>query len=252
MAMTSPTRLHGAKRGRPKKSVGIVVADGDKLRRAGLHEHAAQRLHDMIVRGDLPPGAPLLEGELSRALGISRTPLREAVKLLAQQGLIELRTNRSACVRAMRLTEISELFEALAGIERVAAELAAIRATASELTRLKELQATIERHHHAGDRAAYYAANKTIHRAIVLAAQNTPLADAHASLLARSEQVKYFALRLENRWGQSIDEHRGILAAIEDRDSERAGRLLAIHVAHTAEVVARSLERSIAATRSAA
>jgi DNA-binding GntR family transcriptional regulator len=250
--MTPPTKPRDAKRGRPRKSAGVMISDGHKLRRAGLHEQAAERLRDMIVHGDLPPGAPLIEGELSRALGISRTPLREAVKLLAQQGLIELRTNRSACVRPIRPAEISELFEALAGIERVAAELAATRATASDLARLKELQTTIERHRHAGDRAAYYAANKTIHRAIVVAAQNTPLADAHAALLARAEQVKYFALRLEDRWDQSIHEHRSILAAIEDRDGERAGRLLAIHVAHTADVVARSFDRSAGATRSAA
>ncbi|MDQ8730882.1 GntR family transcriptional regulator [Bradyrhizobium sp. LHD-71] len=250
--MTAKPKTPAAKRGRPRKVRSFLADDSLKLGRTGLHEQAAQRLRDMIIRGDLPPGSALVEKDLSEALGISRTPLREAMKLLAQQGLIELRANRSACVRTMRLSEISDLFEALAGIERLSAELAASRITASRLDELRTLQEAIEQHHRDGERMAYYAANRDIHRAIVLAANNVPLADAHAALLARSEQVRYFALRLEDRWGQSIEEHRRILEAIEKRDSRRAGELLAAHVAHTAEVVARSIEKSSDAPRNAA
>ncbi len=136
----------------------------------------------MIVRGELAPGTALVEGDLAQALGLSRTPLREAVKLLAQEGLIELRANRSACVRRLEARDILELFEALAGVERCAAELAARRLTPGGLRRLHELQATIEAEHAAGRREAYYAANRAIHRAIVEAAENGPLAQAHAAL----------------------------------------------------------------------
>ncbi len=239
--MTDPVPPSRGKRGRPRKAP-VPAAGEAALRRAGLHVRAVERLRAMIVRGELAPGTALVEGDLAQALGLSRTPLREAVKLLAQEGLIELRANRSACVRRLEARDILELFEALAGVERCAAELAARRLTPGGLRRLHELQATIEAEHAAGRREAYYAANRAIHRAIVEAAENGPLAQAHAALLARAEQARFLALGLAHRWEESIAEHRAILAALADRDAEGAGRLLADHVAHTAHTVTGALE----------
>ena len=222
------------------------------LLRAGLHERAAERLRVMIVEGELAPGAPLIEVELSIALGISRTPLREAVKLLAQDGLVELRLNRSPRVRSLVAADIVDLFEALSGVERIAAELAAVRITPDELVRLADLQAQIVSEHDAGRRAAYFAANRMIHRTIVQAARNRTIADLHASLLGRAEQVRFFALRLEDRWEQSIVEHQEILDSLAARDSTRAGRLLGLHVGHTAAVVAAGLAEGVDLTAGAA
>ena len=246
--MTIATRRPG----RPPKAKDVTLAGQHRLQRAGLHEQAAEQLRRMIVHGALRPGAPLIEGELSDALGISRTPLREALKLLAQQGLVELRANRSASVRAMRAEQITELFEALAGVERLAAELAAQRITAAELEELAALQEVIVRDHRAGQREPYFAANRRIHRLIVEAGRNTALADIHAALLDRAEQVRFFALRLEDRWEQSIVEHQEILDAITARDGDRAGRLLGAHVGHTADTVARCLAAGWTPSRDAA
>jgi DNA-binding GntR family transcriptional regulator len=229
------------RRGRPRKRLEPAIGADQRVVRASLHERAAERLRTLIVRGDLAPGAALVEVELSEMLGISRTPIREAIKLLAQQGLVELRANRSPCVRPLRVAEIRELFEALAGIERIAAELAAKRITEAEIARLHALQDEIVREHGAGRRDSYSAANRGIHRAIVLAARNAPLAEAHAALLSRADQVRVFALGLEDRWEQSIREHRAILEALEARDPLRAGRLLQEHVGQTADVVTASL-----------
>ncbi len=245
-----------ARRGRPRKLAGTRPLEGRgdllHLLRVGLHERAAERLRLMIVQGELAPGAPLVEVELSNALGISRTPLREAIKLLAQDGLVELRANRSPRVRSLVAGDIKDLFEALSGVERMAAELAAFRITADELRRLADLQAEIVSEHHAGRRAAYFAANRTIHRTIVQAARNRTIADLHATLFGRAEQVRFFALRLEDRWEQSIVEHQDILDALEARDSARAGRLLGAHVGHTADVVAICLAEGIDLATSAA
>src|SRR5688572_17421315 len=106
---------------RAQKALKISAGRKARLRvvRSGLHEEAALRLRALIVRGDLPPGETLVETELCDALGVSRTPLREALKLLAAEGLIELRLNRSAVVAPIRREEIAELFEAVAGIERM-------------------------------------------------------------------------------------------------------------------------------------
>ncbi len=84
----------------PGRPLQLIAGRRRHLRvpRTGLHEQAATRLRTLIVRGELPPGQPLLEADLSKALGISRTPLREALKQLATEGLVELRLNRSAVV----------------------------------------------------------------------------------------------------------------------------------------------------------
>jgi DNA-binding GntR family transcriptional regulator len=210
--------------------------------RAALHARAAERLRAMIVRGELAPGEAIGEAELCAALGMSRTPLREALKLLAAEGLVDLRANRSARVAPLRAEETDELFEAVAGIERIAAELAARRADARALRGLRALQDRIERHHGRGELADYFALNQRIHQEIVAAAGNAALAAAHGSLLARAERARLFAVAASSaRWSESVDEHREILAALEARNAERAGRALEQHVLRTGEVVRAAL-----------
>ena len=112
--------------------------------------------------------------------------------------------------------------------------------------------AEIVREHEAGRRDSYAAANRTIHRTIVLAARNVPLAEVHAALLSRADQVRVFALGLEDRWEQSIREHQAILDALDARDPLQAGRLLQEHVGQTAAVVTTSLAGRIDPASSAA
>ncbi|AWN48370.1 GntR family transcriptional regulator [Methylobacterium terrae] len=229
-------------RGRPRKPVLLEPAGlGPRL---GLHERAAQRLRGLIVEGTLPAGGALVETELSAALGISRTPVREALKLLAVEGLVELRPNRSPRVAELRPDAVTELFEAIAAIERGAAELAALRLSAAELERLAWLQSEMEAHHAAGDRAAYFALNQQIHGLIVACARNAPLREAHEALHARAEIARRRALDSRARWDESVAEHRAILAALEARDAPAAGRLLADHVGHTGTALLAGLARS--------
>jgi len=214
-----------------------------RVPRAGLHEQAARKLRTLIVRGDLLPGEQLPEASLSAALGISRTPLREALKQLATEGLVELQLNRSAVVAPLRREELTELFEAVSAIERCAAELAAVRMTAQDVERLEALQARIERHHGRGELRDYFEANQQIHSAIVGFARNGVLKASHDALLARAERARFFALSADGRWDESLREHRQILAALKARDAERAGRLLGQHVRRTGEIVADTLTK---------
>lgn len=216
-----------------QKSEPGPVRKSPKLKRMGLHERAAARMRTMIIRGELPPGSQTQETKLSKAFGVSRTPLREAMKLLAAEGLIELRPNRSPRIADIAIEDISELFEALAGIERLAAELAAERATERDLARLRTLQTRMEGHHRNGRLDAYFAINGEIHNIIVRMARNTPLREAHETLISRAERARYLALGADKRWSNSVDEHANILAALEARDSAAAGRLLGAHVRQT-------------------
>lgn len=230
------------KRGRPRKvrpAPGIAKL---RLNRTGLHERAVEHLRGLIVHGELAPGANLVETELGDRLGVSRTPLREALKLLAVEGLIELRLNRSPRVMPMDPADIADLFEAVGGIERVAAEMAADRITPDELQRLRELQEAIERHHAAGDLHRYFDVNQQIHVLIVRASKNRSLEEAHGRLLGRAERARYFALGSGSRWDESVVEHRQVLDALNRRDAEDAGRRLREHVMRTGQIVSSALQ----------
>jgi DNA-binding GntR family transcriptional regulator len=243
------------KRGRPRtiRLVDGVAGNLFRLSRVNIHERAVARLRSLIVCGELAPEAVLVEAELCEMLGISRTPLREALKLLAAQGLVELRQNRSARVAPMRSEEIDDLFQAISGIERVAAELAAERMVAADLARLRTMQDEMERHYAAGELAAYFALNQAIHSAIVAAARNSTLRETHEWLLARAERARYVALASKRRWDESVDEHRAILAAFDARDAEAAGRLLGTHVLNTGREVIKALDQTnIASARDTA
>ena len=246
MTETETTR----RRKDPKQPRAMTAQQRRRLRvpRAGLHEQAAARLRTMIVRGELSPGQQLGEADLSDALGISRTPLREALKQLASEGLVELRLNRSAMVAPFRRAELTELFEAVSGIERCAAELAAIRMEAGDFERLEALQDKIEWHHGRGELREYFQTNQLIHSAIVDFARNAVLKATHEALLARAERARFFALSVLGRWDESVREHQEILAALRGRDAARAGQVLAHHVRRTGEIVAETLDEKADAT----
>jgi DNA-binding GntR family transcriptional regulator len=225
---------------KPRRAGGTLPRRQLRVPRAGLYEQAANRLRSLIVRGDLAPGQPLIESDLSDALGVSRTPLREALKQLASEGLVELRLNRSAIVTPLRRDELIELFEALSGIERCAAELAATRMVARDVGQLETLQARIEWHHDRGEMREYFEINQQIHRAIVGFARNGVLKATHDMLLPRAERARFLGLTVLGRWDESVRDHREILDALKARDAGRAGQLLGHHVRRTGEVVAGS------------
>lgn len=204
---------------------------------SALHTQALGTLREMIVTGELKAGERIAEAAVCDLLGISRTPLREALKLLAAEGLVELRPNRGATITPLRADEIAALFEAVSGIERIAAELAALRMTDAEIRRLHALQTRMEEHFERGERPSYFRLNQEIHQFIVKAAKNDVLTSTHAFLLARAERARYLALHSPERWQQSVDEHRAILKALEEKRAEDAGKLLGEHVAHTGAAV---------------
>jgi DNA-binding GntR family transcriptional regulator len=206
-----------------------------RIDRVSLPEQARGRLRTMIVRGELPPGDNIAEAELSAALGISRTPLREALKLLATEGLVELQSHRGAFVVPLHREEIADLFDVAATLERRAAELAARRATPADIAALRDLQDRMEAEHRARRREPYFELNQAIHRRIVDISRNATLKATHEALFGRVQRIRFLALGSQTRWDQSIEEHRAILGFLAARDGRRAGAALAEHVRHTGE-----------------
>ncbi len=148
------TDLSSAQR-RPRRSGAIVRAKP-------LHESAVERLRDMIIEGRLAVGGRLHEANLAAILCVSRTPIREAIKLLATEGLVDLLPGRGARVSGFSIEHVRELFEAIAGIERNASELAAERMSEREFEKLKRIHDRMAAHHAAGERQPYFKLNQEI------------------------------------------------------------------------------------------
>lgn len=242
MTMTSASIPVAASLANPlPKGTDAAIA----IRRRPLHDEATERIRDMIVEGRLSAGEWINEAELCQQLQISRTPLREALKVLAAEGLVELVPRRGAHVSQLSIRELADLFEALSGVEGLAAELAAIRMSAADLETLRQLQNGIERRHVAKDRHAYFRDNQALHEAIVRFSGNQEIVAIHARLIARVRRARYQALLSDSRWAESVEEHALILAALESRDARRAGDLIRRHVARTGEVVRASLDEPL-------
>eukprot|EP01041_Mallomonas_annulata_P019966 gene19966-39537_t len=135
-----------------------------------LHEQATHRLRQMLVEGQIAPGAKLNERELCEELKVSRTPLREAIKTLAAEGLVELVPNRGAVAVQLSETDVHNTFEVMAGLEAASGQLAAQRVTDAELAEIKAMHYEMLAAYTRRDLSAYYPLNAAIHRAINAAA----------------------------------------------------------------------------------
>ena len=191
----------------------------------------------MILDGELAPVERLNERVLCDRLGISRTPLREALRMLAAEGLVRVEPNRGAVVAPLNRTDIESTFEVLAALEGLAGELAAARISDSELAEIKALHFEMRAHHARGDRAAYFAANQSIHTRIAHAGGNDVLGETFEKLNARVKRVRYAANLSRQRWDKAIDEHERMIAALEARDGAALRAILESHLAGKRESV---------------
>lgn len=207
------------------------------IRRRTLHHNVTEQLRDMIVENELAAGDRIDEKALCDLFEISRTPLREALKVLASEGLVELFPNRGARVARMTEREVVELFEVASGLECMAAELAAQRATDKELAELRRVHESMVRYHKAGRRSKYFRLNERIHNTVITLAKNDVLTDSHQSLMTRIRRARFQAIMSQERWDESVQEHEDLLVALEARDGPKAGAVLRAHVLETGEAV---------------
>jgi DNA-binding GntR family transcriptional regulator len=206
--------------------------------RLSLHEQTTARLRDLIVKGALAPGARLVEVDLCRRLAVSRTPLREAFKVLASEGLVQIHPHRGASVTRMTPAETIELFQVTAHLEAMGASLAAQRMTEEHLAKLTVMHEQLVSWHAQGKRHEYFELNQRIHRAIVALSGNSILAETHARLIARTRRSRYQAILDDARWAESVREHNEIMAAFARHDADAAADIWRKHVSRTGEVVA--------------
>ncbi len=165
------------------------------------------RLRDMILDGVLPPGDWIAEMKLCNDLAISRTPLREALKVLASENLVTLLPNRGAIVTDIRVDEIVELFEIMGALEGLIGRLAVARATDDDIETLGAMHRAMVAHHHEGNRPAYFDLNQAIHQRIADLSGNQSLASAYAGFAGKIKRARYLANLSDARWAESVREH---------------------------------------------
>ncbi|MEO5699364.1 MAG: GntR family transcriptional regulator [Casimicrobiaceae bacterium] len=215
--------------------IGVPVgATGDARRivRATLPAQVAERLRDMIAANELGADAKLNERELTAQLHISRTPLREAIKVLAAEGLIRLEPNRGAFVANPSPKEVEDLLEAMGALEATCGELACARATDTEIAAVRQTHTRMVKAYERRDRHTYFKLNQEIHRRIAQASRNATLAQLHASLNARLYRIRFMSNKTD-RWKSALDEHEAIATALEQRDVRAIRQLLREHLGQT-------------------
>ncbi|BBK44674.1 GntR family transcriptional regulator [Allostella vacuolata] len=198
--------------------------------RQSLHEAVVGRVRDMITEGELAPGSRIHEGNLGRALGVSRTPLREALKFLASEGLIELVPTRGAVVRRLTAQDVQDALAVLGGLEAQAGRLVCARASDAELAEIRCLHERMMERYAARDRLPYFKLNQEIHSRILAASGNAVLAYVHGILQARLKRIRYIGNEAPDRWAGAVADHEAIMAALDRRDGEAAAAALAAHM----------------------
>jgi DNA-binding GntR family transcriptional regulator len=201
-----------------------------KLARQRLHDTVVEHLRSFIIEGTLGAGTKLNERELCETLGISRTPLREALKVLAAEGLIEISPNRGASVARMSELEIREAFELMSGLEAFAGELACERITVDELDEIKALHYAMIVCKNQNDLPGYYQRNRAIHDLINLAARNSALRQTYMALNWRIQALRFRSNLQTPKWDRAVHDHEEMIQALEARDGKRLSAILRQHL----------------------
>ena len=213
-------------------ATGTPLLNGSEPRRGWLRVSAVEAIRKMILSGELPPGAPLREVALSDELGMSRTPIREAFRTLAAEGLVNLLPNRSVVVKAPDGSEAADVFTVLGALEALAGQLACRRMTEEELEAFARLQDDLATFFEQRDRLSYLEANRLIHEHLVEASQSPSLILVWRMLLPRAERARHVTTLDHARWAEAFEEHRAIYDAVRARDEVLLQRLLQEHFAN--------------------
>lgn len=217
------------------------MAEVIEIARLGLHEQVANRVRTMLVEGRIPPGAKLNERELCEQLRVSRTPLREAIKLLAAEGLLDLLPNRGAVAVKLGEADVCHAFELLAHLEGLSGELAAQRITDAELAEIRALHYEMMACFARSDLSGYYRINALIHAAINQAAANPVLTKTYREINARVQALRFRTNQDAARWKQAVKEHEQMIQALDARDAAALRDILVLHLQHKRDSVLENL-----------
>ncbi|AWN37539.1 GntR family transcriptional regulator [Methylobacterium radiodurans] len=223
------------------------IDPGIGIHRRYLHDEVAERMRALIQSGEMEPLARINESELTERFGISRTPLREAIKILATEGLLELLPNRGARVASISPEEIEEMLEVIAGLEATAADLACAAISEAEIAAIEDDHRQMVEAWQARDAGRYYPLNRRVHEAIMAAARNAVLTSIYLGLSGRIQRTRYSVHQTEEEWARAVEEHARMIALLRARDGAGLSALMRAHIRGRKAVLAARVGEAAAA-----
>jgi DNA-binding GntR family transcriptional regulator len=222
------------------QAVTLSATDGggagsgiEPLNRRTLHDEVVDRVRNLVIEGQLVAGTRIHESELGNALGVSRTPLREALKVLASEGLIELVPGRGAVVKRLTQKDVRDMLDVLAALETLAGRLACRNATDSDIGRLRALHDEMMTLYAAGNRLEYYWRNQAIHAGLAALSGNALLASLHQTIAARLKRIRFIGNEEPDKWAGAVAEHEQMIVALEARDEVGLADVIRRHLEQT-------------------
>ncbi len=203
------------------------------LERKSLAERVAAELRDMVLLEKLEPGTAIPERETAEALGISRTPLRESLRILASEGLVEIEPNRPPRVAAPSLNEIKDLLQVQGSLEALAGALACENASDTEIqniVQMETLMRTSSKEKQPDDALSFFQLDMRFHQAIVAASGNSALLDTHRMYNARLWRARFISSRLQVNRAGTLSQHSDIVSTLKARDASACSNALKAHL----------------------
>ncbi len=210
--------------------------------RRTLPTAVAERLREMIIEGQLPAGTRLNERALCDQLQVSRTPLREAFRLLAADGLVQIQPNKGAQVIALSEKDIRESFEVMGALEALSGDLACMHITDQEIAEIKALTFEMQACHARRDLSAYYHVNREIHDRINAAGKNQLLSQVYTTINLRLQNLRFRSNLNHDKWDKAMLEHIDMVNALAARDGARLASIMRTHLQRKGEAVLESLK----------
>ena len=207
-----------------------------------LREVVAEALRDAIKSGTLAPGQRLMEIQLAEELGVSRTPVREAIRKLEQEGYVVTVPRRGAYVASVSIRDINEIFEIRAALEVLACELAAERITEEEQERLERLLVAIGGQIEAGDMEKIVETDMRFHDLLYQASRNTRLVGIISNLREQLTRFRSASMSFPGRLKETLEEHREIVDAIAQGDVQGAKQAAEAHMEKAERTLLMSME----------
>lgn len=214
-----------------------------------LRKLVSEKLRDAIRRGELKPGQRLMEIQLAEALGVSRTPVREAMRELEMEGFVVMLPRRGAYVADMSLKDISQVFEIRTVMEELAAGLAAQRITEEELSELEQLLVVMRRYIREANQEEFLKTDVRFHDVLYGASRNKWLREIINNLHDHLMRFRSISTLYPGRVEQVWEEHRKLVEAIAAHNTEEARRLAAVHMGNAEKTLLKEIEENEDAAR---
>ncbi len=212
-----------------------------------LHANLVALIRELVIEGDLEPGAKVPERILCERFNVSRTPLREALKTLASEGWLEILPHKGARVTRLSEEDVDQMFPIMGALEALSGELACANLSEEQFAEIRAIHYQMVLHYTRRELAPYFQINQLIHEKILAAAANPLLVQMYQTLSGRIRRARYVANMSEDRWEQAIEEHEEMLSALAARDGQSLADVLRRHLSNKCETVKAHLRQESAA-----